>query len=286
MEDRAIGIVQFTPEDISFGKTLTDEANWCRTRGSWKAILMAEPRGMFKATLNGVGVGTGGIVTYGRRVAWIHSIIVRKEFRNLGIGSKLTLRCIRRAEELGIPTVKLDATPLGLGLYRRLGFVEEFESTRFAREGADPGFRTVSTRMRPGELDDVCAFDRRMTGLNRKKVLRAVFRNNPKFAFVTRDSGRINGFILADRAEGRVEIGPCVASPDEEGVVRDLFTVLLGVSPRQPYRLCISGKSTRAVSLALELGFERQFPSSTRMYRGAKFEEDEAEWAMISPAKG
>jgi GNAT superfamily N-acetyltransferase len=286
LEDRAVGLVHFTPKDISFGKTLTDEANWCRTRAAWKAILMAEPGGMFKATLNGVGVGIGGVVTYGRKVAWIHSVIVKKDFRNLGIGSKLTLRCIQHAEERGIPTVKLDATPHGLGLYRRLGFVEEFESTRFTGKGADPNFKTVGTRIRPGDLDDVCAFDRRMTGLNRKKVLLAVFKNNPKFGFVTRGSGRISGFILADRAEGRVEIGPCVAGPDEEDAVRDLFTAILGVSPRQPYRLCIPGKFSRALSLALELGFERKFPSSIRMYRGARFEEAEAEWAMISPAKG
>ncbi len=286
MKASPIRIAPFTPEDIPFGKLLTDEAKWCRTRSTWEAILMAEPRGMFKATVNGEDVGTGGVVTFGRSVAWVHSVIVKKEFRNLGIGSRLTLRCMQYAKELRIPTVKLDATPHGLGLYKRLGFVEEFESTRFKRNGVVTNLKTGGTRVRPGVLDDVCAFDRKMTGLSRKKVLTAVFQNNRGLAFLSRDSGRINGFILADQAEGRVEIGPCVASPDGEGVVRDLFAAILEVSPHEPSRVCIAGKFGQAMTLALELGFERQFPSSIRMYKGEEFEETEAEWAMISPAKG
>jgi len=122
-----------------------------------------------------------------------------------------------------------------------------------------------------------------MTGLDRRGVLEAVFMDNPEWAFLVRKSGRVTGYALARPVEGRIEIGPCVA----EGIApaRELLQSLLSLAPTKKFRVCVPGKNTHAVRLATELGFT-ELPSSTRMYLGEKFEETEANYAMISPEKG
>jgi GNAT superfamily N-acetyltransferase len=276
-------IAKFTSNDLPFGKMLTDLEGWHRTVTDWNRLLRIEPLGMIKAQLDGRDVGIAGLLLY-EGVSWIHSVIVFPEFRGKGIGRFMMETCIAQARETGCPCIKLDSVHGFEGFYRSLGFVEEFESRRYLIEGAS--FPKVAEEIRPSDMDSIVAFDRATVGIDRDRVLRAVFEDNPGLASCTKEASGISGYILGREGEERVQIGPCVANGGDYSIACRLITTLVGsVGPERRLRMCVPGTNREAVRLARDLGFVSGI-SSTRMYLGERFQESAAAFSMISPEKG
>jgi len=278
-----VEIVRFASEDIAFGKMLTDREGWQRTVPDWNRLLRIEPSGIFKALLGGKGVGIAGVLSY-EKVAWIHSVIVVPELRGKGLGSALMEACIAWARDRGSPSVKLDSVHGFEDFYRGLGFIEEFESHRFLRDGGY--FPREADSIQSSNLDDIVAFDATVFGVERGRVLRAIFEDAPSLAFIVRDAGAVSGYVLAREGEERVQIGPCVVKHGDPSVARRLIATLIGSNPRdRKFRMCVPGLNGEAVKLAQELGFTNG-TSSTRMFLGERFLEPNTAYAMISPEKG
>jgi len=276
-------IVKFMSNDLPFGKMLTDLEGWHRTVADWNRLLRVEPLGMTKAQLDGRDVGIAGLLLY-EGVSWIHSVIVLPEYRRKRIGRVMMETCIAQAREAGCPCIKLDSVHGLEGFYRSLGFVEEFESHRYLIDGVS--FPKVAEEIRASDMDNIVAFDRATVGIDRGRVLRAVFEDNPGLAFCTKEANGISGYILGREGEERVQIGPCVANGGDHLVARRLITTLVGyVGPERRLRMCVPGTNREAVRLAQDLGFVSGI-SSTRMYLGERFQESDAAFAMISPEKG
>lgn len=278
-----IEIARFVGEDIAFGKMLTDREGWHRTVPDWNRLLRIEPSGMLKAVSNGEVVGIGGVVSYGK-VSWIHSVIVVSAVRGQGIGRVLMEACIAWARAQGSRIVKLDSVHGFEGFYRNLGFVEEFESKRFLRDGGS--YPLEADSVRPSDLNDIMAFDAAVFGVNRGRVLQAIYEDAPGLAYVVRSEGAISGYVLGRKGEERVQIGPCVVKDSNPSVARRLITTLVGSNPKdRKFRMCVSGLNREAVMLSQDLGF-KSGTSSTRMYLGERFTESGTAFAMISPEKG
>ncbi|PKN65978.1 MAG: N-acetyltransferase [Deltaproteobacteria bacterium HGW-Deltaproteobacteria-15] len=57
-------------------------------------------------------------------VAGIYNVATVHDARRLGIGAIITLRCLQEARAMGYRMAILHSSPMGVGLYRRLGFRE------------------------------------------------------------------------------------------------------------------------------------------------------------------
>ena len=278
----SIAVVHFTDEDLGFGQALTDLEQWQRTESDWRRLLRIEPHGIFKALYGGAKAGIAGVTAYDR-VAWIHSVIVLREFRRRGVGKALMEACMSYISDLKIPTVKLDAVPDARQLYDRLGFVTEFESMRCVRTG--DRLPSLARRIQQPDLDDVFELDRTVTGLDREKVLAAIFKDNPGFGFIVGPKGDTRGYLLARESPARTSLGPCVCKPGDTECARMLMRSALSQHPERKYRVCMSASNKSAISIAQDLVFERMTPS-IRMYVGKPFQESDGKFAMISPEKG
>lgn len=282
LEMDRVEIVRFTSKDLPFGKMLTDGEGWHRSMADWERLLRIEPLGMVKARSGSKDVGIAGTINYDK-VAWIHSVIVREEYRGKGIGKALMHACIDYAKDHGSPHLKLDSVRGFEGFYKGLGFVEEFESLRFLKNG-EP-MPPSAEGIRPSDIEAIVSFDKAVTGLDRSRVLKEVYVDSPELAFCVKAGEEISGYVLARRGEERVQIGPCVATRGDTRCARRLISSVIGSSPGSRFRMCVPGYNVSAVALASELGFESAV-SSTRMYLGKRFQESELTFAMISPEKG
>jgi ribosomal protein S18 acetylase RimI-like enzyme len=278
-----ISIVNFSEADLDFGKHLTDAEGWGRTASEWLKLLELEPNGMFKATLNGKNAGTAGVLSYGK-VAWIHSVIVEKEFRGLGVAKALVKACVDYSKNRGINSVKLDAIPGTEGFYEKLEFRAEHASLRLEAKGSYG--RGGAERIRNEELGDVCLYDLAMTGLRRDRVIRQIYSDSPKWAHVLRDSRGIRGFIMARERGKSVEIGPCVADPVDAAYASELFETVLKRGAERSFRLCVDADNHCAVNMLKQMGFAEYAAPRTRMSIGDHIPDSKAIYSMVSPTKG
>ncbi|MCU0851890.1 MAG: GNAT family N-acetyltransferase [Thermoplasmata archaeon] len=277
-----ISIVPFGSGDIPFGKSLTDAEEWHRTGADWARLLRIEPQGVFKATVDGKGAGVAAITSYGK-LAWVHSVIVDRKYRGQGVGKALVNACIDYSDGLGVRTLKLDAVPPAKKFYEKLEFKTEFESLRFTRSGAKGS--ALVQRMRPEDLPRVEAFDQTMTKIDRTRVIREIFRDNPEWAFMARDSHGIRGYLLGRPDDARVNLGPCICVPGTEQWFVKMVRSAMSTVPEKSYRICVAATNHKALIALKSMSFQVS-QSSTRMYMGEKFSETEANFAMISPEKG
>ena len=120
-----------TTADIPAGMRLKDVAGWNQTPADWRCFLQSSPRGCFAAEVDGKVVGTAATIVYEQRFAWIGMVLVDPGFRGRGIGTRLLRKAVEHLDEIGIGTMKLDATPAGRPIYRKLGFEDEYEIERW-----------------------------------------------------------------------------------------------------------------------------------------------------------
>jgi ribosomal protein S18 acetylase RimI-like enzyme len=297
-----VAIRQFTRDDIEFALTQTSREGWDTTREVFEICLSHDPHGCFLAEVDGRQVGMVTTTAY-RQSGWIGNLIVPPEHRQEGIGSQLMGHAADHLAGQGIRTLRLEADPPGIKLYRRLGFVDEFESLRFRLEpdratrsparpaesaeadrrasggGAGDGVPPAATagarrvrqpdcgRVRPlseSDLPAVAAFDIDCFGDDRSELLR-LFLRKAKAAYVVHDGRGMRGYAMTSSSPRGIRLGPWVATDREPA--RMLLQSVLADTRGETLAAGIPCVNTTAVELLESEGFRRT-PSSFRMRRG------------------
>jgi len=255
-----------TTIDIPGGVRLNTLAGWNQTEADWKRFLFSSPKGCFVMEDGAKVVGTATTLSYEHRFAWIGMVLVDPEYRKRGIGTKLLLRTIRYLDDASIPTLKLDATPLGKPLYEKLGFVSEYEIERWILQRTTEG-EQVMNATRPGaaELPRILAHDREVFGADRSALLRSLDEQGSDLTLVADSGGHLEGYALGRHGRFADHLGPWVAR-DTSGAKK-----LLGDFLRRSSRSTVVVDSLKSNSTAARIlrdtGFSIARPL-TRMYRG------------------
>jgi hypothetical protein len=171
---------------------------------------------------------------------------------------------IRHLEHAGIATIRLEADPMGINIYRKLGFADEFDSPRFRRE---PG-GTRSTRSAVTLLDAnsnvVAAFDEPRFGDDRAGFLR-LLHADALASWRAPEEGELRGYLMVQPAVAGARLGPWVAS--DVGVAGMLLDAALGSFGHGAVILAAPGPNFECRELLASRGFF-ETPSSLRMVRG------------------
>ena len=165
-------IRKMTEADIPFAVGMTDIERWGYLPADFRRLISFEPDGCFVAWVNDRPVGMITSTSY-NNYAFIGSLIVRQESRGEGIGEALMKKAVDHLTEKRIETIELDGVFAAVSLYRRLGFKDKYLSLRFVRDAADEYGELYSCSAEMA--DKIIAFDRKATGLNRNRMLKAYF---------------------------------------------------------------------------------------------------------------
>jgi GNAT superfamily N-acetyltransferase len=284
-------MVQFrimTVQDMPLGMRLKEQAGWNQTESDWRRCLELQPDGCFVAERDGVAVGTVTTCIFGS-VAWIAMVLVDVAVRGQGIGRALLDRALAFLDERGIPSVRLDATPLGRPLYEKRGFVEEYTLTRYEGTSLAPTTavnaptKIAVCAVRSEHLEHVVQLDRQTTGTDREALLRRLFAECPDEWRMARRGEEVLGYA-ASRAGSRArQIGPCLAT-EEAG------PMLLGDAWKRHagarVLVDVPVDNLAAVAAVGAAGLVPQRPLY-RMYHGPRPQEHiEQLWASFGPEKG
>ena len=253
---------EMTVDDIPAGMRLKEIAGWNQTRGDWERFLAASPHSCLVAETAGDVVGTAATISYDRRFAWVGMVLVDPACRGQGIGRSLLGKAIENLDGFGMPTIKLDATPQGKLLYKKIGFVSEYELDRWQLERAPA---PEASREHSLTIEDVLNLDRQIFGADRSPLLRSIALEHSALVMQTRSKGKLRGYSFGRQGALADHLGPWVAR--DECSARILLDEFL-LRSRQP-RVFVDAlrDSPWATKLLRETGFQPSRPL-TRMYRG------------------
>ena len=198
-------------------KLLSERAGWNQTESDLRALVRLSPDSNFLAGLcteeDDIPLGTGAVFPLGAKLGWIGMILVHPELRRQGVASAIMERCVTHARlTAGIQVLGLDATPLGIGLYRALGFRESFRIWRCTLSTRDTVAGITSRQVKEfdknsGWLEN--AGDRGMSG--KLQILTLLAGLHPKGSFVYIADGKALGFVMSRPGRLLPLVGPLVA---------------------------------------------------------------------------
>lgn len=203
--------------DLATMHGLAQQMSWPH-RAEDCAQLLALGAGIAAVDGDGSTIGVGLRWSFGRDVGTIGLMLVAAERQGRGIGRALMTALIA---ESGSRALMLNATPEGLPLYEKLGFV----STGVVRqhqgrlsEGAvlPPAPDVPLRRAVPADRAQLCALDAAVFGADRSELIGRLLASGD--AWLVDRAGQPSGFA-ALRAFGRgMIIGPVVAASEDEAI--------------------------------------------------------------------
>lgn len=255
-----------TTQDIPGGARLNTIVGWNQTKTDWSRFLNDSPDGCFVMEDSGKIVGTAATISYEARFAWIGMVLVDPDYRNRGIGTTLLQRTIEYLDGAGIPTLKLDATPAGKPLYKKLGFVSEYEIDRWIlkRTGKEQT-AACNVSLSAELLSDIFECDPDIFGAHRSRLLHSLNERAPGLTLAAQNASQLTGYVFGRSGLFADHLGPWMANDDE--TARSLLEEFLQRSSRDTIIVDALQSNPIAGDLLREHGFS---PARllTRMYRG------------------
>lgn len=264
-----LSIRPFEEKDIGFAYEMTVNEQWNVSRADIKCMFSYEPNGCFIAEAKGSRVAHVFTVNYGS-LGWIGLLIVEVEYRKKGIATLLTQKAIDYLLRCGVETIKLEAVPEIADLYRKLRFVDEYDSLRFMGKSRKtvPLQSDSTIHMQKEKIEEIAKFDAAYFGADRTTVLMSLCQENPDLCFASYKGSKIVGYLMCRRAEEGYNVGPFVCEPEESQTARDLLgRCMRELGSETSVYLGVPAVNEGAVEILREFGFE-QYSKSIRMRFG------------------
>jgi Acetyltransferase (GNAT) domain/Acetyltransferase (GNAT) family len=226
-----------------------------------------DSEGCFALDCHGELVATTTLIRYSNRLAWLGMVLTRPEYRRRGFAHILVERALQFGDELGIETVKLDATDQGMPLYASFGFEPEQPVERWSAKAdrsvddiaPGAGFQVEDRSLTvAARLGLSASLDRLAFPAGRARLLSELARH-----------GRLltveGGYVLHRPGRLASYIGPCVAYHSD--IAGRLIASCL-VTSNDRWYWDLLPEQGKTVELAKRLGFMRE-RRLVRMYRGS-----------------
>jgi predicted N-acetyltransferase YhbS len=264
-ETPGASIRKMTVDDVPAGLSLCRSARWNQTERDWRHFLAAAPEGALVAEEDGSVIGTVAMLPYGP-FAWISMVLVHPAARGRGVGTLLLERGLALVPE-GV-TARLDATPAGEVLYRKLGFAGEYGLERWFLDSGPvrPVPQPSARPLEPSDWPAVEEMDLRAFGAPRTGLLRRFAAEAPEYCWVLDGEGGLRGYLFGRHGHVREHLGPMVAS--DQGTARTLLESCLAGVPERAVFLDVPDDQQAFRMFLLAKGFVIERPFE-RMYRGA-----------------
>lgn len=275
--------------DVADADELRRLMGWNQTTSDWHRFLKMSPKGCFVAEKNGILLATVTSITYDETLAWVGMMLVHPEHRRQGIGRHLMRELLAYLKGRGVECIRLDATPEGFSLYKRLGFVSEWTLTRWqghrdcynhpVKNSADD-----TRNLREADWAEVQEIDKTALGISRAGFIRSLAAES-QLALVWPARGKVAGWGLLRSGTNGNYLGPLV-SRNNEGALA-IVHKLVGYSGDRSIFWDVPDGNQTATSAVRQLGFTPQ-RSLTRMRFGLPLvkSDPQAQFAIADPSAG
>jgi len=232
------------PADIPAAMRIKEAAGWNQTETDWHNLLRLAPETCFGLECDGVLAATTTAVCYERRLAWIGMVLTDPAHRRRGFARRLMEHAIEALTACRMEWIKLDATEMGVPLYRQLGFEPECGIERWGATAVQvPGMPDLSWH------DRWSALDRQAFGADRSQLLAML----APLGAASLEGDEDQGYAMARPGSQAAYFGPCVVRRAETAA--ELLAWFLVRHPREPAYWDLLPHNAEAVRLARACGF-------------------------------
>lgn len=273
------------PAELADAEALVRESGWNQVAADWEIFRTLGT--VHAARADGHVVATAATLPYGT-FAWISMVLVRGEYRNRGLGTRLLKRCVEiLIDQKQVPI--LDATPAGKPIYRSMGFQETWGYQRLAALAVriSPHVACDEITVRPvtdADWTALVTYDAATFGAEREALLRRLRGRLPAAELIAERQGRAVGFLLGRNGRSASQLGPLIAE-DESTAHALLERALSGV--KGPIYIDLADSKSKIRGWLEQCGFASQRPL-TRMLlnRAAGFDDPSRTHAVVGPEFG
>ena len=214
-----IKIERMDISEIDFAHHLTEVEKWGVSKEELLTLHSFSPNSLFVAKRDNSEelIGIIVVVPY-KTFSFIGNVIVLKEYRGKGIGIQLMKYAINYVENLGIPSILLDAIVNIIPWYEGLGFKKCYKSFRLkgkihAQNNSKSPFVRLMTF---DDLKKVFELDLKHFKANRSVLLMDIFTTFPELCKVIDRNGIITSFIMGVRRSTNIKLGPWIVDDIED----------------------------------------------------------------------
>ena len=242
-------------DDISFAVHLTNQEGWDVPRRDFERILRLDPRSSFVATEYGHKVGITTTTCYGRRIAWIGNVVVRKQDRHRHVGQQLVDHAVAYLSEKRVKDIALYCFKHNVPFYTRLGFVRGPRFARLRREHQRPSASAPkSPETSRLTLPRLLSIDRRAFGADRERLLKLLL--NPSYAwYLGYTAGSSSSFLIVKKYDDMYELGPWVSFGLGRSELNSLLLMALRTARGKPIEASCSLTNRTAIEVMRSRGF-------------------------------
>lgn len=257
-------VKRMTPEDFEFAIRLTDTQGWNFIEEDFKFMTSLEPEGCFVLFDDSKRVGIVTSIGFDK-LGWLGNLIVEEKYRRKGAGALLVKSVIEYLSSKNVNNVGLYAYVNTIPFYEKLGF--KYDSDFVVLEGK-AFTASVESSLRVAKEEDfqrIVDYDSYWFGASRKKLLDAILQSASNPCFLSVESERIVGYVMAKVYDGIAEIGPLMCLRERETVAIDLLKAILNKLAGSEVSLCLPKKESAIISFLMRSGFTERF-SVARMF--------------------
>ena len=268
MKKTAFIIREMHPGDIKGSMKLSTAEGWNQTENDWKFLIENSRNACIVAEYSNTIIGTTTAMNYSNKIAWIGMVVVDKEFRGQGVSASLLTTVLKKLSSF--KSVKLDATPAGQNVYKKFGFMDEFEILRMtnlaiADVTVEADENILPEPVASNDVKQISHFDQNIFGVNRPLLIRYLLSEYPQNAWMIKRNNLITGIALGRAGNKYHHIGPVFAANIDDA--KKLIASAVNELKHQPIVVDVLFDKKDLISWLHANGFsiQRKF---VRMYKG------------------
>ncbi len=258
MSETAVKIRRLQISDIQAAMNLVVAEKWNQTEKDWEFLISGKGNICLAAEIGGRVVATATAINYNNLVAWIGMVLVNKQQRGRGI-SKLLLNVLFDKLK-SCKSIKLDATPAGQPVYKKLGFTDEYSISRMVNSNvnveAETKSKLILQKIEESEITEIIDFDRRVFGAGRSGLLRFLINEDRNRSWILKEKNEIAGFVLGRMGNRFYQIGPLSALSTDGA--KALVLVALKALKGTPVVIDVPDDKKELMHWLSTIGFEKR----------------------------
>jgi len=266
MQKEAFILRKMELSDVVSGMKLSNAEGWNQTEKDWELLIENAGNVCMVAEWNNKVVGTTTAINYSNNVAWIGMVLVDKGYRGQGVSKALLANIFKKLGHC--KSIKLDATPEGQKVYKKLDFKDEYSIVRMLNSSITdvPNLEgdTLPEPVQVKHIGEIIALDEFIFGANRTQLIKYLVNEYPEKAWLLKRNDQITGFALGRDGNKYHQVGPVMASTinDAKILASKALNKLIG----QPVIVDVLYDKDDLVNWFNSIGFVKQRPFM-RMYK-------------------